>query len=99
MLGAHRIRLRFLSQEAMTYVTAGGLREAEPKCVGCLSVPSRPADARLQSASPAWERPVSWAEHLGKALKHPVVVVLASRSADASWICWQVPAHSAKTII
>ena len=31
MMDAHRIRLRFLSEKAMTYVTAGGLREAETK--------------------------------------------------------------------
>jgi len=37
----------------------------------------------------------------GKALKRPVVVVLASRSTDASWsgTASQETAHSAKTII
>ena len=39
---------------------------------------------------------------LGRALKRPVIVVLASRSADANWkgeTALQETAHSAKTII
>jgi hypothetical protein len=52
MMDAHRLRLRFLSQEAMTDVTAGGSGKRKLKVCRMLECAIPPCRARLQSASP-----------------------------------------------
>jgi hypothetical protein len=69
----------------MTDLTAGGSGEAETERAQDAGMRNpRPADARLQSAS-GQGRVISLGRALRRALKRPVIVVLASRSADANW--------------